>query len=72
MSPPKLTAAMKRALPLLAVLLFTSALSAADFSAEFEKVKARNDVAATEKFLAEQYAANQTNPEYFVLAASRP
>jgi tetratricopeptide (TPR) repeat protein len=61
---------MKRALRLFAILLLTGAVYAADFTTEFEKVKARKDVAATEKFLAEQYETNKTNPEYFIAAAN--
>ena len=55
-------------LAILAVL--TSQGRAADFFAEFDEVKSKHDIKAAEKFLAEAYEGNKTDPEYFVVAAN--
>ena len=46
------------------------AAHAGDFLKEYEPIKAKNDAAAVEKFLASSYEANKEDPEYFVAAAN--
>ena len=62
---------MRHFLPALLVFdIFSAGLHAADFAEELAAVKAKHVDAETQKFLADGYEANKTNPEYFVLAAN--